>query len=142
MSGATEFQLQAPLLKYDEEIGVALGWAVVCKERDASGAWVRHYDSQGDAVSESGLTAAAASFCAGAERPSKVMHEGESVGAVLWAFPLTSDVQKALSIQCDKAGLLVGIKPSSPAVLEQVRSGALGMFSIGGAYGESEVVET
>ena len=135
-----QFKLES-LLKYDAELGIALGWAVVCKERDSEGAWQRHFDTQGDAVSETGLLKASADFAAGAVRPSKVQHEGQPVGSVVWSFPLTSDVQAALGIQCDKAGLLVGIKPDSAELLDQVQSGALGMFSIGGAYGATEVVE-
>ena len=59
---------------------------------------------------------------------------GEPVrdGDVVFSFPLTTEVAKALGITTGKTGWLVAVKPS-PAVLAKYKSGDYKGFSIGGS---------
>ena len=54
---------------------------------------------------------------------------------------MTSDIAKALDIEIEKTGFVVGMKPSDPEILEKFRSGEFTGFSIGGARRAETVVE-
>ena len=70
-------------------------------------------------------------------RVAKEMHAGDARGGVVFAFPLTTDIAKALEIDCKKTGLLIAMRPDAD-VLAKFMPGANGKppiltgFSIGG----------
>lgn len=123
----------AQVVKVDEELGLVIGWAVICKVDGED-----HFDTQGDNVSEDALVEAAADFMEHS-RVAKEMHKGGSRGTVVFAFPLTTDIAKSLGIETRVTGFLVGMKPD-PEMLEKFRSGELRGFSIGGIRLEDEEV--
>lgn len=65
-------------------------------------------------------------------RVAKEMHSGSPVGPVVFAFPLTAEVAKALEIETRKTGLLIAMRPG-PAVMAKYKSGEYTGFSIGGS---------
>lgn len=53
------------LLKVDAELGVVFGYAIVCREKDATGNWVDHYDTQGHHIPENEMLQASVEFSKG-----------------------------------------------------------------------------
>jgi hypothetical protein len=68
------------------------------------------------------------------------MHDQTPMGTVVFAFPLTEDIAKALEIQTKQTGLLIAMKPSAD-VLEKFVDGTYTGFSIGGRRIKDEEVE-
>lgn len=120
------------VLKVSEELGLVFGFAMVCKDRQADGSYADHHDTQGDYIPEGEMLKASADFMA-SERQAHDMHAGEDShhGQVLFAFPLTEDVAKALDMQTPRTGLLIGMKPG-PEQLSKFKDGTYTGFSIGG----------
>ena len=115
----------AKLAGLDESLGLAFGWAIVSKEDGED-----YYDTQDDHIPEDAMLSAATDFMQSA-RTSKVMHEGEKAGTVVFAFPLTTDIAKSLGVTTTKTGLIIAVK-ADPDMLEKFKSGELTGFSIGG----------
>lgn len=118
------------VLKVDRRLGIIFGFGMVCKEVK-DGIAKEYFDLHGDNISETEMLKAAADFMT-SERVGKVQHDGKQVGDILFAFPLTEDIAKALEITAPKYGLLIGYKPSDPAVMEAAEKGEFGGFSFGG----------
>lgn len=133
MTPETERQF-ATVCKVDAKHGIVFGWAIVCKQDGAD-----YFDLQEEHVPEDVMLEAAADFSKGA-RDAKDMHEGRVHGQVLFAFPMTADVAKALGIQTSKTGLLIGMKPSAE-VLAKFQSGEYSGFSIGGRASYEDVAK-
>ena len=115
----------AKVVKVDSDLGLVIGWAVICTEHGED-----YFDKQGDHVEENALVEAVADFMENS-RVAKEMHRGRSRGNVVFAFPLTADIAKSLGIETSITGLLVGMRPDKD-MLEKYRSGELTGFSIGG----------
>ena len=77
------------IAKADGSLGIIFGWSIVCKE-----AGEEYVDLQGDHIPEDVMLEAAADFME-TNRTLKAMHKGESIGSVVFAWPLTSDLAKA-----------------------------------------------
>lgn len=116
-----------------KKLGIVFGWAVESMRKGA-----QHFDTQGDHYDEDALVADFADFML-KSRTSGEMHEVAD-GDVVFLFPLTTELAKALEITTEKTGVLVGIKPS-PAVLAKFESGEYTGFSIGGQRLEERVVQ-
>lgn len=127
-------RFDAAIAKVDDTLGIAFGFAIVCATSGKP-----YYDLQGDHVPEDAMAKAATDFMTTA-RVAKLMHEGDPIGSVVFAWPMTQSIADALGIRTQKTGLLVGIKPDDPQVLEQFRTGQLTGFSIGGSRIEDEEV--
>lgn len=119
--------------KVDSDLGLVFGFAIVCKREGE-----RYFDLQGDHITEAAMLKAAADFMVNS-RISKDMHEGGADGTVVFAFPMTSDIAKALEIETKQTGLLIAMKPSSD-VLTKFKDGTYTGFSIGGSRVEDEEV--
>lgn len=115
-------------------MGIVFGFASICTKGGRP-----YVDLQGEHIPEAVMLDFAAEFAAGA-RVAKSMHAGEPVGEVVFLYPLTAEVAKALDITTDTTGLLVGMRPNE-ATLAKFRDGTFTGFSIGGtaAYNEQEV---
>lgn len=120
--------------KIDEGLGLVYGFAIVCKVDGEP-----YYDLNIDKstgtrvpehIPEDVMAKSAADFMM-TTRPGNEMHKGADKGHFVFAFPLTTDIAKALGIQTRKTGLLVAYKPP-PAVLEKFRDGTYTGFSIEG----------
>ncbi len=130
----TSFQINSQVAKVDEALGVVFGWAIISKQDGED-----YFDLQGDHIPEEAMLVAATDFMKNS-REAKDMHRGEEVGSVLFAFPLTEDIAKSLSIETKTTGLLIGMKPNAD-VLEKFKSGEYTGFSIGGSRIKDEVVD-
>jgi hypothetical protein len=128
------FVATGDVAKVDQGLGLVFGFAIVCKIDGED-----YFDVQGDHIPEDAMLAAACEFMQGA-RVAKEMHAGDAKGTVVFAFPLTGEIAKALGIESPKTGLLIAMKPDDPAILEKFRSGEYTGFSIGGRRGEDEEV--
>jgi Putative phage serine protease XkdF len=124
---------KANVVKVDADLGLVFGFAIVCK-RDGE----NYFDLQGDHITESAMLKASADFMLHS-RVSKDMHEGDADGTVVFAFPMTSDIAKAMDITTKQTGLLIAMKPSA-AVLAKFKDGIYTGFSIGGSRIKDEVV--
>lgn len=132
----TDFHTQsdAAVIKVDQSLGLVFGFAIVCKQDGND-----YYDSQDDHIPEDAMLKAAADFMKNS-RVAKDMHQGEQVGDVVFAFPLTDDIAKSLGIVTKQTGLLIGMMPG-PDILSKYASGEYTGFSIGGRRVEDLEVE-
>jgi Putative phage serine protease XkdF len=120
------FDIGAEILKVDESLGLVLGWAIVSKKDGED-----YFDLQGDHIPEDAMLRAAVDFMQHS-RMAKEMHEGDSRGSILFAFPLTTDIAKAFGVETKTTGLLIAMKPDSDETLQKFRDGTYTGFSIGG----------
>jgi hypothetical protein len=120
-----DFELTCEVAKVDDSIGVVFGWGIVCTEGGEP-----YVDLQDDHIEEATMLKAAAAFAHG-ERVAKEMHRGAPAGTVLFVWPMTADIAKAVGVQSRRTGMLVGMRPE-PSMLAKFRSGELRGFSIGG----------
>lgn len=118
--------IDVEIVKTDTELGIVFGFAIVSKINGEP-----YYDTQGDFIPEASMLKATASFMA-SERIAKDMHQGGPVGQVVFGFPLTTEIAKALDIKTEKTGFIVGMKPASDSLLSKYRNGEYTGFSIGG----------
>lgn len=116
---------KASVCKVDADLGLVFGYAIVSKENGEP-----YFDVQGDHIDEGAMLKAAVDFMENS-RVAKEMHAGGAAGTVVFAFPLTSDIAKALDIDAKKTGLLIAMKPEA-SMLEKFKSGEYSGFSIGG----------
>lgn len=125
------------LLKTDRRLGIAYGFAIVCSMVKDSKV-EDYYDLQGDNIPEEVMIKAACEFSMG-ERIGKAQHQGDKVADIVFMFPLTADIAKGLGITSDRYGLLIGYKPTSAKVLEDIDAGIYSGFSLGGTGIRQEV---
>lgn len=128
------FATEAEFYKVDEELGLVLGFGIVCTVDGEP-----YFDVQGDHIPDAAMIKAAADFMVNS-RATTEMHVESDGGTVVFAFPLTDDIAKAFDIQTSRTGLLIGMRPS-PEVFEKFRKGEFTGFSIGGKRIDEEVVE-
>lgn len=119
-------------LKVDRKLGLAFGWAIISKVEDEE-----YFDLQNDHIPEEAMLEAATDFML-KRRTMKLMHKGQKQGEVVFAWPLTSEIAKAMGIKTHVTGLMVAVKPTNKKILDQIESGALTGFSIGGERLEDE----
>lgn len=117
---------EAQVAKVDESLGLVFGFAIVSKIDGEP-----YIDVQGDHIPEEAMLKAATDFMEN-RRVAKEMHDGDQVGDILFAFPLTQEIAKSLAIETRATGLLIAMKPN-PEVLQKFKSGEYTGFSIGGA---------
>lgn len=114
------------LIKADKSLGLIFGWAIVSTEDGEP-----YYDVQGDHIPEDAMLEAATDFML-KHRTMKVMHSGKKVGAVVFAWPMTEEIAKAMGLSCDRTGLMIAVKPDNPSVIERFKNSQYTGFSIGG----------
>lgn len=118
--------MDVEIAKVDSRLGVVFGYAIVCKVDGEE-----YFDLQGDHIPEDTMLEATSEFMSGF-RVAKDMHRGDAVGQVLFGFPMTTDIAKALDVEIAKSGFIVGMKPDNDEMLEKYESGEYTGFSIGG----------
>lgn len=128
------FQTTATIAKVDEGLGLVFGWAIICKQDGKP-----YFDVQKDHIPEDAMLKAASDFMQNS-RIAKEMHVGDSKGTYVFAFPLTTDIAKAMGIETKDTGLMIAAK-FDPEVLAKFKSGEYTGFSIGGERGDDEEVE-
>lgn len=132
-ASARRFERVCKVSTINKKLGIVFGWAVESMRKGA-----QHFDTQGDHYAEDAMVADFADFML-KSRVQGEMHEVID-GDVVFLFPLTSELAKAMEITSERTGVMVGIKPS-PAVLAKFESGEYTGFSIGGERLDEEVVE-
>lgn len=122
------------IAKVDDELGLVFGYAIICKANGSD-----YYDLNIDHdsgqrvpehIPEATMLKAAADFMQNS-RAGNEMHSGPDKGTYVFAFPLTSDIAKALGIETNVTGLIVGFKPSTD-MLAKFKDGTYKGFSIEG----------
>lgn len=119
-------------IKVNDQLGLVMGFAIICKENGEP-----YFDLHGDHIPEDAMTKAAADFMLHS-RAGKVMHRGEDVGDIVFAWPLTDETAEQFEIVTKRTGLMIGWRPRDAAILAKFRNGEYQGFSIGGSYGETE----
>lgn len=129
-----DVDIRSEVVKVHEELGLVLGWGVICKSDGEE-----YFDLQDDSVTEDALLKAAVDFVqAGAA--ANDMHVGADRGRYLFAWPMTSEVAKAFGIDArGKSGLMLGYMPSAED-LAKFKSGERTGFSIEGKVTDAELV--
>lgn len=126
VSEMTKVAIEGKILKQDEEERLVYGWAYVSTVNGEIS-----LDHSGEFIQPNQLAKAATNFML-SMRTAKRMHSGGKIGEVVHSMPLTNDIAKALGIQSDREGWLVAIKVYDDQVWQDVKSGKLAAFSIGG----------
>lgn len=116
----------AEVLKVDDNLGLVLGWAIVCKQDGAD-----YFDLQNDHIPEDAMLKASADFMQNS-RVAKEMHSGGAAGSVVFAFPMTTDIAKAFGVETQTTGLMIAMRPDSDEMLAKFRDKTFTGFSIGG----------
>lgn len=129
-----EFDVRGTIAKVDENLGLVMGYAIVCKQDGEE-----YFDLQGDHIPEDAMVKAALDFMENSQ-VAKEMHQGEQIGRVVFAFPMTEDVAKAFDIETNTTGLMIAMRPE-PGTLKRFQSGELTGFSIGGMRLDDEEID-
>ena len=132
-SAAKRFETFCKVENVNKKLGLVFGWAMVTKEDGQP-----YFDTQGDSIPDETMLKRSAEFML-TKRVAGEMHEVVD-GDVVFAFPLTEELAKALGITTKRYGLLYGAKPS-PEVFAKFESGEYTGFSMGGERLDEEVVE-
>jgi hypothetical protein len=117
--------LDFDVAKVDEELGIVFGFSIVCKEDGED-----YYDTQNDNIPEPVMLKSTFAYMSG-DRIAKDSHRGRAIGQVVFGFPLTGEIAKALDIQTARTGFLIGMRPRSD-VMAKFKAGDYTGFSIGG----------
>ena len=128
------FETRVELAKFDEELGLVMGFIIICKQDGED-----YYDLHDDHIPEHAMLKAASDFMENS-RTAKEMHTGDKRGSIVFAWPLTTDIAKAFDIETNTTGLMIAMRPDED-MLEKFKSGELTGFSIGGFRGIDEEVE-
>jgi cation transport regulator ChaB len=126
VSDMTKVNIEGQILKQDSEERLVYGWAYVSTDKGEIS-----LDHSGEFVRPDQIAKAATNFML-SMRTAKRMHSGGKIGEVVHSMPLTHEISKALGIQSDREGWLVAIKVYDDQVWQDVKSGKLAAFSIGG----------
>ena len=128
------FDIRTKICKVDENLGLVMGWAIICKKQDED-----YFDLQGDHIPEDSMLKAALDFMENSQ-VAKEMHDGDPIGSVVFAMPITKDIAEAFGLLTHTTGLMIAIKPTDDDMLEKFRKGELTGFSIGGVRIDDEEV--
>jgi hypothetical protein len=120
---------QVKLTKVDDSLGLVFGWAIISKIDGQD-----YFDTQGHHIPEEVMLKAVAEYAENGAI-AKEMHVGEEKGKVVFMFPVTTDIAKAMGLRSDQTGLMIAMKPDATKsdMLNKFRSGEYSGFSIGGS---------
>ncbi|MEE8597834.1 MAG: XkdF-like putative serine protease domain-containing protein [bacterium] len=117
----------------NEELGLVFGFSIICEDNG-----VPYFDKQGEHIPENVMLKASTKFMENS-RVAKEMHQGDSRGSTVFAFPLTKEIAKSMEINTKKTGLIIAMKPDKK-MLKKFKDGEFKGFSIGG-FKKKEIVE-
>ena len=126
-------KLKCKFTKADDERRLAFGFASVA---EVDGQPV--VDSQGDVISIDELETAAYNFVADS-RTAGLMHEKTGVATLIESFVITPEKAEIFGLDNVPFGWFVGFKVTDDATWQRIKSGELGMFSIGGRANRKEL---
>lgn len=114
-----QFQsLNKTLAKLSSEHRLIFGWAMVSKVDGED-----YFDLQDHHIPEDVVLKSSMDFML-ESRVGKTMHEGGKSGDIVFAFPMTTDIAKALDITTSTTGLLIAFRPGDAI-------GAVGWYTDG-----------
>ncbi len=125
---------KAEVFKVDEELGLVFGWGLI-SQVDGEDYW----DLGGDHIPEDAMLKSVTEFMMNGS-VAKEMHAGDEKGVVLFSWPLTTQIAKAMGITSKYMGWMIAMKPHTPEILEKFKSGEYTGFSIGGLRVRDEEV--
>lgn len=138
---------QIKVRKVDESLGLVFGWAIICKVggKDYYDWNVDHAGAHKgklvpENVTEDAMLKGAMHFMKDTARPGNEQHAGPDVGTYVFAFPMTTDIAKAMGITTEQTGFMVGYHPTK-AVLAKFLDGTYTGFSIEGLRDLSKAEE-
>jgi hypothetical protein len=114
------------LHKLDEDQRIFYAWATIVEK---GGQLVS--DHEGDGWTPAEMEKTAWRFVSSGGQHG-VMHDGLAGSDLVASMPFTHDLQKALGIDLEKVGWLVGFHVNDEALWGRIRDGDLPMLSIGG----------
>ena len=135
------------IAKVDDNLGMVFGWSLVSMVKGEP-----YYDLNIDLsgphagqrvpehIPEDAMLKASIDFAQTARVGNEMHKEGTDAGTFVFVFPLTTDIAKAMGIETNVTGLMVGFKPP-PELLSKFKDGTYTGFSIEGsrkAYIEHE----
>lgn len=134
LGGGYQVSEDVQVMKVDATLGIVFGWAIISKINGED-----YFDLEGDHITETAMLKAAADFM---EKSRIVgdMHVELEGGVILFAWPLTDDISKAMGIKSLQTGLMIGMKPKKKETLQKFIDGIYTGFSIGGRIFEMEKV--
>ena len=114
MSSASVRKVEVQVAKVDAKLGLVFGYAIVCKVRNADGAFEDYYDEgsldpdddivYSDHITERAMLEGVTAFMQSADRVATVDHERDDEGlpvqkgSVVHSFPLTEDIAERLAL--------------------------------------------
>lgn len=128
------FEMRARVSKLDDSLGLVFGYAF---SSSLDGGKTPHVDYQDDAIDPDFLKTVTEFIEAGGK--TDVNHNFADDGKIVFAWPLTPEINEAMGIKSDVVGLAVAVKPS-PETYKRFQSGELTGFSIAG-FGIREPLE-
>lgn len=126
MDNDAQYSSSVKIIKMDDEQRVVWGWASVATE-DGNPV----FDVHGDHIPMSELTRASVDFMENV-RVGKSLHQGEQTSSVIGCLPLSQELAKALGIETNREGLIMGFRVHDDATWSLIKSGELPALSIGG----------
>jgi hypothetical protein len=106
----------------DTKLGLVFGVGMVCKVKNNAGVFEPFVDSQDDHITDEEMLVSVVKFMRGS-RALKAMHEGQEIGEVLLAWPLTEDLAKRYEIETKQTMWMVAVQPSDPADVARFAAG-------------------
>lgn len=129
-----EKRLYAKVAKVYEGLGLIIGFGIICSVDGDP-----YFDLQGDHIPDDSMLKAATDFMLHS-RVAKEMHSDKEVGKVVFAWPLTADIAKAMGIKAKVTGLMIAVKSEDDSLVGKFADGTYTGFSIGGVRIEDEEV--
>ena len=126
-------EIKVEVVKAYEELGMLFGYAIICKEDGEE-----YYDLQGDYIPEDAMLRAGIDFMV--DYRYAYDNHVYGVGTVIFAWPMTEDIAKAMNIEVKYTGLMVGIKVDNEDIISRFRQGIYTGFSIGGVVNQADKV--
>ena len=117
---------KSEVFKVVEDQRLVYGWACVSTVNAQIS-----LDHSGEYIKPEEIVKASTNFMLDA-RVAKEMHSGPQVGEIVHSLPITKEIASSLGLSTDKEGWVICIKVQDDKVWEQVKTGKLSAFSIGG----------
>lgn len=121
-----DMDFKSEVFKFNEEQRLVYGWAYVSTVKGEIS-----LDHSGEYIRPDELVKAATNFMMDV-RVAKAMHTGSQIGEIVHSLPVTNEIAASLGLTTDREGWIICVKVHDDAVWDQVKSGKLSAFSIGG----------
>lgn len=117
------------MIKVDEGKRLVFGWAQICLVNGEP-----YFDTDNQHFPEDVTLDGWTEFMRSDLRAHKAMHYGDSVGDVVFAFPMLSDIAASLGFtDLPQTGIIAAVYVADDDVLRKFQTGEFTSFSIGGA---------